>query len=272
MDINKIQESYAKNRQSQDEATKSAKNSKKHIENITGSDRVQKAVYNSAIANIKHRDEVTDDAIENLERATKAIQELNLTTFNANQPGFASVVEDVRKLYEELNTKLDALSSKFTGVGFEPVSNSIQQLVDKLSSMPKEISDITVKVEKDSMVEEILRDVLESVKKLKLDPKIAIKAPVVTVPKIDTSRLEELLEKDAESDKLEIADFMVENQENEDTMQYFGLVHPSGAWMIIQNEIETGSYGYAFGSDEYDFEARANLEYGSVTRINALRS
>ncbi len=270
MNPEKIQEAYAQKRKAEEDKKKTQEENSNRDKSLLSGDLIQKAVIKSAAAQIEamasHEPKVE---VKNLSEAVDAINKLNLTSFTTSQPRIADMIENL----EKLSVEMAQLSEKFKEIGFEPVANALTQLLKQIDGLPKKISDITVKIERDKNVEKALKELNDSINKIEFKPDIQVKVPDIRVPKIDVSPIVEVLrEKEVEKEELDISEFMVQNQENEETMQYFGLVHPSGAWMIIQNEVETGNYSYAFGSDNYNFADRANLEYGSVTGINALRS
>lgn len=251
MDASKIQEIYAKRKEAADSQASKSESADKHRQSLSGADAVQRAVLKAAEANVKHQEAIANDTEEKLKEVTNSINQLNLTTFNATQPKIADMVENLKSLCKEMSV----LSGKFKEVGFEPVSKTMSQLIDKLNELPSKISDMSVKLEKSGNEEKLLKDIAKSIDNLKLDPKIDVKVPKVTVPSIDTSGIERVLSEKLEKEEVEELDLMdyrpVVIDDESDVAQYIGFLSPNGAWYIVYNDYSNKEMLYAFGNKNF---------------------
>jgi hypothetical protein len=264
MNPEKIQEAYAKRREAEQAKKREAESQAKYDKTLLASDLLQKAVIKSASAQIEamasHEPKVE---VKNLNEAVDAINKLNLTNFNASQPRIADMVENLEKLCKEM----DQLSSKFKKIGFAPVSNALTQLLKQIEQLPKKISDITVKLERDRKVEDLLVKLNDSIKKIDFNPTINVEPPKVTVPKIDTSKLEKLIAslKEEESNDIDLDDYraVIIDNESDDTMQYIGFLSTDGRWYIIYNDLSENYFLYKFGNTNFEdaWSRRMELDY-----------
>lgn len=183
--------SFADDVQKKQQAAQGAKaEAAKTTGSLKASDAVQKAVIESTKANIRHRDSHEPKVeVKNMpkdiatsggvDKAIQAINNLNLTTFNASQPRIADLADGLTSLVD----RLDKLKQGLEDTGLEPVTASLNQLLAKMTSLPKEISDITLNIEKDDDKAAItaIQEVTKAIKGQRFDPKITVPTPQVTV-------------------------------------------------------------------------------------------
>ena len=161
MDIEKIQESYAKLEQTKASEADKATRDKSHIDQLTGNDRVQKAVLNAAIANIKHRDKHEPKVeIKNFPKSVKT-------------PDIKEVVNAIDKMSKEVAPK---------NIDFTPLQKSIATLSKQISKLPTEYPEVPepleiVSVNNLSELKPQLEAITTTLEKLKLDPKIDVSVP-----------------------------------------------------------------------------------------------
>ena len=261
-----IQQAYAKKRQAEEDARKKVVDKDTQEKKLLSGDLVQKAILKAASAQIEalavHEPKVDVKNFpkdlaqaKDVKALSESVDELGITNYLNHLESVDSVTDAIFTLIAHLNT----LPSKLKSDGFE-------MLAKKLDALPRPKDDIRVNNLDD--IKPYLKEITSAVKAIKVDPRVKVD---VKPDPTDLSPLLEALNKE-EKETLEVEDFMAEDQFSEGTMQYFGLVHPTGAWMIIENNLEDGTYKYAFGKDSYNFNSRSKISYGSVTGINALYS
>lgn len=266
MDFSNIQQVYTDKRKAEQDQRERSKKDDDYKKSLIGSDRVQKAIVDATRLSIEHRDghepKVT---VKNFPKvATQkdiadlndAVAELGITSYINHTESVEAITDSICELIDNLNKLPDSLKTD----GFE-------MLAKKLDTLPKPLD--TVSVDNLEKLKPYFDSLEKSIKAIKVDPQVNVDIP--KADPVDLSPIIEALYKE-EPEEIEIEDFMVEDQVTEGTMQYFGLVHPKGMWMMIENNIEDGTWQYAFGQDSYDFNNKSKLAYGSVTGINALHS
>jgi len=264
MNNDNIQKAYASKKQEELAKQQKAKSDKLHNDTLSGTDRIQNAVIKSATAQIEamsvHEPKVE---VKNLTEAVEAINKLNLTNFNTSQPRIADMVDNLSKLSEEMAT----LSEKFKDIGFAPVSNALTQLLKQIDTLPAKISDISVKVQKDGKEEKLLAKIETAIKSINITPQVSVKAPTVNVPKIDTSKIEDILAsslgKDTEEVGIDLKDYRAQDISENSDCQYVGMLNPKGQWFIMCNDMQENTLRYKFGVDSYlrNFDNAINLNY-----------
>lgn len=267
IDTKYIQKAYADKRKAEADQQSKQYDNIKHTQGLTGSDRIQRAIVESQRLSIEHREGHEPNVnVKNFPKGIAKESDVRKVSEAVNELGISEYlnhteqVETVTDAIYELIAHLNQLPDKLKNDGFSMLAN-------KLEAMPKPLNRVGI-----TNLEEIKPyfDMLnESIAQIDIKPEVKVEVPKATP--LDLSPILEALNKE-EAEEIEIPDFMVEDQKTEGSMQYFGLVHPTGAWMIIENDVESGTYKYAFGKDKYSFKKRTSIPYGSITGINALYS
>lgn len=126
--------------------------------------------------------------------------------------------------------------------------NAVKEEVKKLKLNP------TIKVSPTEVtVPEVnLKPLLDAISRLEMSPIINVAPPEVHIPetKIDLSPIANAMPKQVK--KISIEDFRAQDlDEEEEGIQYVGLVAPNGNWMIIKNDMEKNTLRYKFGKKDY---------------------
>lgn len=267
MDFKNIQQVYASKRASEADKVERAKKDDDYKKSLIGSDRVQRAIIESARLSIEHRDghepKVT---VKNFPKGLATEKDVKALSEAVNELGISEYLNHTEQVSEvtdaiyELIAHLNNLPEKLKNDGFT-------MLAKKLEALPKPPT--TLSVDNLETLKPYFDSLQKSVDNIEVSPQVNVEVP--KAEPIDWSPILEALNK-KESEEVEISDFMVEDQLTEGIMQYFGLVHPKGMWMMIENNMEDNTWKYAFGQDKYNFNNRGKLNYGSVTGINALHN
>ena len=222
---------------------------------------------NSQISRAKANDSSAQVAIASAKAIIKSLSVHEPKVTVKNLPDLATA-QDAKKLAQEINTltkaikQSDAETSKLLAGTFKELGNKVSTIPDKFSSqdITKALAGLNQELVKlNRRKEPSNRDVVEAakkieaaVKKLKLDPKVQVdvKAPSVTVPKIDTSGIEAVLSR-KEPEKFDFSDYYAQDIDNDsEVFQYVGLMTPTGEWCVIQNDFS--SLRFSFGSKGYE--------------------
>lgn len=97
-----------------------------------------------------------------------------------------------------------------------------------------------------------LKPLLDAISKLEMNPVINVQSPDVYIPepKIDFSPIVKSMPKTVK--RFSIEDFRAQDiDEEEEGVQYVGLVAPNGNWLIIRNDMEKNNLRYKFGKKDY---------------------
>lgn len=263
-----IQQAYADKRNAQQSQREREAVDHKNRERLVGNDRIQRAIVEATRLSIEHRDGLEPKVTvknfpkgfatqKDIKALAEAVDELGISDYLNHTEQVSEVTDAIYELIAHLNR----LPEKLKNDGFE-------MLAQKLEALPKPPT--TLSVDNLDLLKPYFDGLQESIDKLDIRPQVNVDVP--KVKPLDLSPILEALNKE-EPEEVEITDFMVQDQVYEGSMQYFGFVHPTGAWMVMENEIESGKYRYSFGSANYEqaWKNHSNLAYGSVTGItNAL--
>lgn len=222
---------------------------------------------NSQLTHAKSTDASAQVAIASAKAIIKslAVHEPNVTI--KNLPDLATA-QDAKKLAREIDTlakaikQSDVATNKLLTGTFKELGNKVSTIPSKFSSdditkalagLNKELIKLNKRKEPSNKdVVEAAKKIEAAINKLKLDPKVQVdvKAPSVTVPKIDTSGIEAVLSR-KEPEKFDFSDYYAQDIDNDsEVFQYVGLMTPTGEWCVIQNDFS--SLRFSFGSKGYE--------------------
>ncbi len=161
MDTNKIQQAYADKRAAEQQSQQSVKDTEKYTKRLIGSERIQKAIIESARLSIEHRDGHEPKVeVKNFPKSVKT-------------PDVKEVVDAINQMSKDVAPK---------NIDFSPLQKSIANLSKQIARLPTEYPESPEPVE-EVMVNNLselkpqLEDITKAVEKLKLDPKIDVSVP-----------------------------------------------------------------------------------------------
>lgn len=250
MDTNKIQQAYADKRAAEQKSQEQVQDTKKNEKKLIGSDRIQRAIVESARLSIEHRDGHEPKVeVKNFPKSMKT-------------PDVESVVKAINKMSKDVAPK---------NIDFSPLQKSIATLSEQIAKLPTEYPEApeaveTVSVDNLSELKPQLEAITAILEKLKLDPKIDVK-----VPKTDMSGIESAIAslKEEPTKEVELNDYMaVAIDDDSEYMQYVGFINPDGEWYILYYDIEKNLFLFNFGIDNFNksWQNHMNISYSQLDK------
>lgn len=183
-----------------------------------------------------------------LAATTDAINKMNLTAFMTND-GLPKLAQGLVDFTDQIKN----LSDQYKDKGFEQLAQKLDDTVNTLKTVSKNLGDTKIKV--DVPLKKTLDSLNSNIKSIDFKPTVNVAAPNVNVPKLDTSGMERILTdftSSQDTDKVELDDYYAQDlDELEQGVQYVGFLNESGHWYIIKNIEADNKLRYAFGNDSY---------------------
>lgn len=161
MNPEKIQQAYADKRAADEKSQELAKSTEEYNKKLIGSDRIQKAIVDTARLSIEHREGHEPKVeVKNFPKSVKT-------------PDIKEVVNAIDKMSKEVAPK---------NIDFTPLQKSIATLSKQISKLPTEYPEVpepleVVSVNNLNELKPQLEAITTTLEKLKLDPKIDVSVP-----------------------------------------------------------------------------------------------
>jgi hypothetical protein len=252
MDLERIKKYKDDQQAKKDEAARKAAiearaNQLKDTVSASGKE-VAKSVANS------NKDLAKSDDVQGV---VDSINKLNVTTFLASKDSWSQIVGDMASAAERIQKvmkNLDGGASKIDS-SLSAAVNTLQAAVDKLKS-------IQLASDKDILTE--LKKQNGLLENLDINPVVNVASPNVKVdaPSVDLSGVEKAISsiKPVQvAPGLKLEDYRAQDMDDNETYQYVGFVNPTGAWYIIENDIDGNSIRYVFGTKNYPSNWRSHV-------------
>lgn len=216
------------------------------------------------------------------EAAKKQIEARKTTTIPVTVTDDLATPEDIEKVVAELKRlsvvlKPEAIELQPLITQLEKVATKLDELPSRLPKVPEQKTNMTVT--NFSELQKDLKAVSDAIKKIPapiVEPKINVPAPVVNIPEVDFTPVTDAIKEAAtQEEKVEYKDFIAQDIDSQDVMQYVGLIHPDGYWGLIENDLENDSMRFVFGKGDYSkaWEDRVGKSYKlldeALNEINA---
>lgn len=250
MNPEKIQQAYADKRAADEKSQEKTKSTEEYNKKLVGSDRIQRAIVETARLSIEHRDGHEPKVeVKNFPKSVKT-------------PDIKEVVQAIDKMSKEVAPK---------NIDFTPLQKSIAALSEQIAKLPTEYPEApeaveTVAVNNLNELKPQLEAITATLEKLKLDPKIDVK-----VPKTDLSGIESAIAslKVEPVKEVELSDYMaVVIDDDSEYMQYVGFINPDGEWYILYYDIEKNLFLFNFGIDNFNksWQNHMNINYSQLDK------
>lgn len=161
MNPEKIQQAYADKRAADEKSQEKTKSTEEYNKKLVGSDRIQKAIVDTARLSIEHREGHEPKVeVKNFPKSVKT-------------PDIKEVVNAIDKMSKEVAPK---------NIDFTPLQKSIATLSKQISKLPTEYPEVpepleVVSVNNLNELKPQLEAITTTLEKLKLDPKIDVSVP-----------------------------------------------------------------------------------------------
>jgi hypothetical protein len=172
---------------------------------------------------------------------------------------------------KDFSSKVDELSKSIL-LAFKELKNDTlnSDKIDVLKQEYKNLASNIIKAndEQYKATQKSLKDVLSTFKASELSPTVNVSAPIVNVPENDFSALEIAIRDLKEDEDIDLDSYKAHDIKDVEDVQYIGFIHPSGAWYIVENQVESGKLRYLFGTSKYatHFRSAPTYKYQTIDK------
>lgn len=247
MDLEKVRQRREEDAHKTAARQADAERQAKHNELKSSLDQVAEVIVkHKPRVNVENFPEIATS--KDIKKLNDEIENFTLTTFISLNNALTEVTESLRQLADQFDSTKDA--------HHEGTLDAVDKLVKSIPKPPAPLK--AVSIDNLSQVEVYLsklnKDIIDAINNIKLNPRIEVASPEVSVPPIDFSPLIKALEPKETESKPALCDlntYKAQDLIGDDVVQYIGFVAPDGGWYIVENDLQASSLRYKFGIGNY---------------------
>lgn len=182
-----------------------------------------------------------------VQEVVDSINRMNVTTFMASKDNWTTIVEEMAEAAERIKSVVDGLNGGKIEKSFADAVKNLQDVVKQVKG---------IKIESDTELKSGITSLIRALEELNTTPIVNVPAPIVNVdaPTVNLTPIKNLLQQlldKPEKESFEFEGYKAQDLDDQESFQYVGFVNPTGAWYIIENDVEGNSMRYKFGIKYY---------------------